>query len=383
MSSASGSEAVELAERARALVQAKPRRARTMAEQALRLARTQHDGEGRVAALHALGFARYALGDPRALPTIRAAVRAGERGGYSYRAALARRNLALYLAYAGKTKRAVREIEAARASLTGIERARTEVFRIAIYEMAGRAREVLPNSTESVRILRRSGDAIWEARVLYNRGAVLAELDDAGAARKDLERARDLYAELGLEAAVADARIELARLSFLEADVIGCLAQLGAIEIGELSDWAACWLVLVRAEAYVGLRLLPEARADLIRFIEVSTHAEAVDSVNKARLGAARLALLAGDPGTARALAATARRSFAARGQLSFAATASLLSLAAAVRDGSVRSSQIRTARNAVTTLAADGSKLEALRGQLLVARSSVVTGSPSKRRCR
>ena len=140
MSSTHGSESVELAERARALVQAKPLQGRALAEQALELARRRRDVEGRVAALHALGFARYALGDPGAMRTMQAAVRAGERGGFPERAALARRNLAVYLAYGGRTQRAVREIEAARESLTGLERARTEVFRIAIYEMAGRAR---------------------------------------------------------------------------------------------------------------------------------------------------------------------------------------------------------------------------------------------------
>ena len=377
MSSAHGSEAVELAERARALVQAKPLHARALAEEALELARRQRDNEGRVAALHALGFARYALGDPGALRTMQAAVRAGEHGGYLERAALARRNLALYLAYGGRTQRAVREIETARASLSGLERARTEVFRIAIYEMAGRAREALPGTTASLRVLHRRGDLTWEARLLYNRGTALAELGEARAARRDLERARNLYAALGLEAAVADAQIALARLRYIEADVIGCLIELGTIDTAELSDWAACWLVLFRAEAFVGLRLLPEARSDLRRFVEASTRAEAVDSVNKGRLEAAQLALLAGDPVTAGSLAATARRSFAARGQTSFAAAATLLSLAAALKVGSVRPSQIRAARNAVAILSATGSMLAALRGQLLVARALAAAASP------
>src|SRR5262245_54952672 len=112
---------LELAERAYALVQIRPSAAHALAERALALARVQHDDEGLVAALHTLGFARRALGDPRALQTMQSAVREAERRGYPRRAALARRNLAMYLAYAGRTERAVREIEAACSALEGIE----------------------------------------------------------------------------------------------------------------------------------------------------------------------------------------------------------------------------------------------------------------------
>jgi tetratricopeptide (TPR) repeat protein len=297
-------EALELAERAYALVDAKPLQASMLAEQALELARKRRDPEARVAALHALGFARFWLGDPRALATMRTAVRAGERAGDVRRVALARRNIALGLAYRGRAAQAVAEIETAQAALTGIDRARTEVFRIAVFHLAGRAREAWPASSEALRVLRRDGDTAWEARLLYNRGSSLAEVGDASAARRDLERARDLYAQLGSTAAVADARITLGRLRLVEGDVLDGLAELDAIDVGELSEWAACWLYLSRAEAFVALRLLPEARADFQRFVEASTRAHAVDSVNKARLEAARLALIAGDPAAATALAA-------------------------------------------------------------------------------
>src|SRR5207249_6806571 len=116
-------------------------------------------GEALVAGLHALGFARYVLGDPRALRTTRAAVSTGERYGHIHRAALARRTLAVFLAYAGRTTAALREIEAARGALTGIERARTEVFRIAVYELAGRADDALAGSDDALRVLRRAGDS--------------------------------------------------------------------------------------------------------------------------------------------------------------------------------------------------------------------------------
>ena len=375
MTLAARREPFELAERARDLVQAKPVEATELAEDALRLAREQRDTEAEVAALHALGFARYALGDPRALRTMRSAVRLGDRHGHVERAALARRNLALYLAYAGQTRASLREIETAQSTLSGIERARTEVFRVSVYWLAGRGAEAVEGSAPALRVLRDHHDSVWEARLLYNRAAVLTLLGRHAQARVDLERARDLYAELGLHAAAADALIELARVCLREGDYIGCLAELERIDIAMLSEWAVCWLYLCRADALVELRLLPEARADLARFEERSRHAEAIDSVNQARLDGALLALAAGDTARASEMAISARRSFAARAQSTFSAQATLIALAAATREGTVSPSALRAGTRAARRLAADGRALEALRGRLTLARAAAAGG--------
>jgi hypothetical protein len=368
-------EALALAEQAREVVQADPQAGAALAEDALDLARARRDTEGEVAALHALGFARYALGDSRALSTIRLAVRAGERHGHVRRAALARRNLALYLAYAGRMREALREIDAAQLDLRGVEGARTFVFRIAVYEMAGRGGDAIPGSAEAARALRRRGDRVWEARLRYNRGRALTRLGEHRRARGDLERARDLYDALQLAAAAADARIELARVRLREGDFVGCLAELDAVDAGSLSDWAACWLYLCRAEAFLSLRLLPEAKADLAKFEEGVGRAEAIDSLNNARLEAARLALAAGDGETAEAIAASAGRAFAARGQRSFASAAAMISLAAAARRRAVPPASLRSGAKAVKALEADGRRLDALRGHLALARAAAVGG--------
>ncbi len=368
-------EAVELAERARDLVQADPSAGERLAVDALQLARATDDTEGEVAALHALGDALYARGSPNALRTMRAAVRVGQRHEHTERAALARRNLAVYLAYAGKTRQSLREIDEAVRQLRGVERARSEVFRISVYWLAGRGAEAVDASTAALHRLRTSGDSVWEARLLYNRAAVLTLLGRHSQARADLERARDLYTKLGLDAAAADACIELARVRSRDGDYVGCLSALDEIDISSLSEWAACWLYLCRADALVELRLLPEARDDLTKFEERSRMAEAVDSVNQARLDGALLALAAGDPAQARTMAVTARRSFAARGQTTFSAQASLVSLAAVTRTHAVSPSALRAGLKATRQLAADGRPLDALRGHLVVARAAAVGG--------
>jgi CHAT domain-containing protein len=357
------------------MVQAKPFEARDLAEEALRVARAQRDKAGQVAALHALGFALYTLGDPRALRTMRAAIRTAERHDMPDRAALVRRNLAMCLAYAGKARASIREIDAAQAALQGIEQARTEVFRISVYWLAGRGAEAVVGSTPALRVLRNKRDSVWEARVLYNRAAVLTLLGRHGHARADLERARELYTALGLDAAAADACIELARVRSEDGDYIGCLAELDRVDVSTLSEWAACWLYLCRADALIELRLLPEASEDLARFEARSRNAEAVDSLNQARLDGALLALASGDSATAAAMATSARRSFAARGQTTFSSQATLIVLAAATRDQSVSRSALRAGSKATRHLEADGRTLDALRGHLVLARAAAVRG--------
>ena len=328
-----------------------------------------------MAALHALGFARYVLGDERALATVRAAVRAGVAAGLDRRAALARRNVALYLAYRGRLREAIREIETARDALRGLERARTEVFRIAVYGLAGRVAEILPASAPALRLLRARGDAVWEARLRYNRAAARGELGDRTGAHDDLERARELYSQLGLGAAVADVRVELARLSLADADELGCLRELDSLEPASLPDWGAAWLYLLRAEAELALRLLPEARADLRRFEAAASRAGAADALNTARMHAAGLALTAGDLDVATSLAAGARRSYAARGQAVFAAATATVTLGAAVARGEPPSRVLRMAGRAAEQLAAAGRPLDALRLRLLLARAAAADG--------
>jgi hypothetical protein len=134
--------------------------------------------------------------------------------------------------------------------------------------------------------------------------------------------------------------------------------------------------LLALPEVLVALRLLREARADLARFVESSARAGAADSVNKAKLDAARLALLAGDPESAASLAASAGRSFAAHGQPAYWAGAASLTLAAAVARGAVRPSMLRTGLRAAARLAATGHVVEELRTRQLVARAATELGS-------
>ncbi len=363
-----------LARTAHALVESDPRQAGELAGRALAAARADRAPEAEVAALHALGYARHELGDPRAIATLRAAVRVGERNGLAERVALVRRPLAVYLAYAGKIGAALDELDAACAALDGLELARSELFRIAVLGVAGRAPPPPASSEWAVRTLRRHRDAIWEARLLGNRGALGAERGDADAAEPDLARARDLFTALGATPAAQRAAFELARVALVRGDLPLCLARLDAIEATELPALLRSALELLRAQALVAARLMSEARAAL-HAAQAIWNAAAIEEP-EGRLELVRLTLLAGEPATAAELARTAQRSFAARGRPVYGARAAGLRLAAAIASDAVGSAALRSGGRAAATLAAHGWHAEALSVRLSVARAAVAVGS-------
>lgn len=367
-------EPLRIAEAAHALVQADAKEAAGMAEQALRLARDMRDRESEAAALHALGFARHELGDPRAIRTLRAAVRLADRHGLGRRAALARRPLAGALAYRGEIDAALRELDTAAASLEPLELARTEVFRISVLGNAGRLPASLSASDRALEVLRREGDAIWEARLLKNRGLQLAFRGDAIAAEADLARARDLYASLGATEASFAAQFELAGIALTRGDLPACLARLDAIEAERVPPRQRAGFELLRAQALTAGRLTSEAR-DALELARQIWRRAGIDDPHE-RLEVIRLTLVGGNPTQAYALAAAARRSFAAQHRDVYCARATGLWLAAAIGAGSVRPSALRSGRRAVATLSAAGWRSDAQRVRLLVARAAIELGS-------
>jgi CHAT domain len=368
-----------LAESAYALVQSDAAAAAQLGQRALQMARERGEVEAEVAALHALSFARHELGDPRSLRTIRTAVRIGERHGLKRRTALVRRRLAIDLATRGAAGAALRELEIACASLDRLELARSEVFRLAILILSGRMPESTLGADRALETLRREGDAIWEARLLRNRGTMQAERGDLAAAEADLIRARDLYAGLGATEAAFGTDIQLARTALTKGDLPGCLARLDAIGGGGISPKKRAELELLRAQAFAVGRLRSEA-LHAPALAEAIWRRSRIDDY-EGRLEALRLTLLAGDPVTAQALARRAQRSFVARGRDVHGSLAAGLAVAAAIAAGAVRPSALRSGRQAARTLAAAGWREEALRVRLSVARAALELGSAAAAR--
>jgi CHAT domain-containing protein len=370
-----GENALELAQAAFEQVEADPSAAAALAERALGLARRQRHPEAEVAALHALSFAQHELGDSRAIRTIRSAVRSGERHGLTRRTALARRRLALDLAGRGAITAAMRELELACAGLDRHERARSEVFRIAVLWYGGTTTEPLTGTDAALATLREQGDAFWEAQLLRNRGAFLAERGDTIAAERDLTRARELFTGLGATAAASATETELARNALIRGEVPECLARLDAIDPDDVSPRITAELSLLRAQATAMARLRAESLQALGEAEAIWRRSGQDDHV--LRLETIRLKLLAGDAVAARALALRTQRSFVAQQRHVYGARAAVLALAASIAARAVSRSALRSGRRAADTLAGAGWQQEARRAQLMVARAAIELGSP------
>ena len=341
-----------------------------MAERALERARIDGLREAEVAALHALSFARFELGDDRAKATIRSAIRIADRHGLARRAGMARRRLAHQLAGEGAIAEALRHLDAASAGFDEHELARTYVFRIAIAMIGGRASPSLAETDRALTTLRAAGDLVWEARLLRNRGTVAAERGDAAAAEADLARAYELFSSLGAREAAFATELQLVRVDLERGDLPACLARLDAVRTTDVTPPNVAEIELVRALVLASARLMEEALESLRRAQDVWRRVRFDDF--EAELEIVRLTLLAGDATAARALARSARSRFARRGAEIAHARAVALSVASAVSLAAVRPPDVEDARRAAVTLATGGWHQEAVRARVTVARAAL-----------
>jgi CHAT domain len=366
-------EPLALAQEAFDRVEVNAAEAAALAERALKLARSVRAREAEVAALHALSFAWSELGDPRAKPTIRMAIRTADRHGLQRRAGMARRRLAHLLAEEGAIAAATRQLDAASADFDEHELARTHVFRIAIAMIGGRTPPPRADTDRAIATLRAAGDRLWEARLLRNRGSVAAERGDPAAAESDLTRARDLFSLLGAREAAFATELELVRVELSRGDLPGCLARLDAVRTHDVSPANAAEIEFLRGLVLASARLMDEALTSL-RHAQEASRRQRFDDF-EGQLEIVRLTLLAGDTVLARSLARDARARFARRGAEIYRARAIALSVAASVVLGAARSSELRDADVAAATLEVNGWHEEASRARLTIARGAITLG--------
>jgi hypothetical protein len=308
--------ALALAQEAHALVQVDPKQAAALAERALELA---EDTEAEIAARYALGWALHALGKAvQGDATLRAGIRLARKSGDERGEGLLRRLLAFQLSVDGHHRAARRELDAALALLSGLDRAQSQVHRIEIVRRGARGdpelhRRLSSDAASALRRLRREGDAFWEARLRFNRGLLHKDRGELALAEADVARARALYAGAGAGPAALNASAVLAHVALLRGDVLGCLRLLALIDLSALPPVVAYNVQQCRLLAFTQARLLPEARTAGEAYVALCKRTGGHDFVPEATLDLATIALMAGDPGSATRLATTALRSFAAR----------------------------------------------------------------------
>jgi CHAT domain len=370
-----------LAEEAYGLVQVDPRRAQEVAQQAQAAAVAAGDHAAQVAALHALTWSQFVLGDPRWATTGRLGIRIGERAGELERAALLRRHFAQNLAAAGKIRAAVQELDLAVECLTGLERVRSQVARVVIQRRAhasdpSRHRRVVADARVAARRLRAAGDRLWEARLAYNLGVLELDRSEIDAAESDLRRAFTLYTALGAQTAATEALLVLAVVSLRRGDVVEGLATIDSVELRDPQGSTLNNLLSCRLTACLQARLMAEAAAAADDLVRLSETAGWRDFLAQNRLSQANVAILSGDFAAGKMLAAAAGRAFSARGKRVNAALARRTALEAGLLGGEVTRRSLRACMAIAETLDGAGWRTEALRTHLLAGRAALELGA-------
>jgi len=365
------------------LAEADPGRSAALASAVAERARAVHDVEATAIAERALGLAALHTDDlDTAMRHLRAAIALSRRARSPRLAAEARMTLAYVLNGRGWPRQALREINAAVVELDGVERARAEAQRGAILQLLGRLDEALISFRESLPVLRRFGDRLWEQRVLSNRGVVYGYRNEFAAAEKDLREAAALCEQLDLGLSVGFVQQNLGWISTQRGDVPAALDYLDLAEQRFRDLGSRLGFVLAdRSELLLSVRLVSEALQAGEQAVREFEHEGQRIALPEARLLLARAAGLAGDNAGAVEQARRAVAEFTRQQRPHWAALARFVLLSSRL-GGSERPRvavrQMARAADALTVTGWSGAALEArlLAGQLAIDRGWQSEGS-------
>lgn len=357
------------------LVQAQPRLARSLAVSARAAAVRAGDGEAASMAERALGLVAKEQSDmAAACAHLRTAVRLAERVGSQARAGEARMSLSLVLAHQGDAAGALREVDLATASLTGEAAAQAQMQRALILQHLDRFAEALEGYRRALAVFRRSGDKLWETRVLCNRGVLHTNRGDFTHGHADLLRALDLCEEIGYELGAGMVQHNLGYLCARRGDVLAALDWYD----GAALRYRAAGVsppMLDRAELLLSLRLVAEARATAEQAVEELGRGRMALRLAEARLILSQAALLDGDLVTARSVAEQARRGFSRQRRPAWAALARYAQLRAEWSAGDRSARTLASARRTARSLADVGWAVAAMDARVLAARMALELG--------
>ena len=363
------------AERAIELAPDSPRRARALAEAALR--RAGDDVEAVAVAERALGLAALGLRDgDAAVVHLRRAVVVASAVDLRVRAAEARMSLGRALLYTGDSRGAFREIDAAGAALNGLAGARLQLQRAILLLHHHRLDEALEGYRAALVVLRRHGDRLWEARALNNRGLVHAYRGSLGLAEDDLSASSRIYSELGLDLALAEVEHNLGWVAARRGDVPTALDLYDSSQERRRAQGVPLAYGLSdRCELLLTVRLVAEAREAAEQAVAELARGSMALETAEARLMLAETALVEGDFETARSEAETAARAFGRQRRPRWVALARYAALRATFLEHGPSVESLRASRRAASSLASAGWSVAALDAHLLGARIALALG--------
>lgn len=293
------------------LAAVQPARARQLALAAEHAARTTRDRNAQSIAKRALGVAAMQLRDlDEAVAQLRGSVAIARRAGATQLAGEARMSLASALVLHGSAGLAFRQIGTALRELQGPAAARARVQQAAILQELGRIDEALEALRPALPVLRRAGDAQWEARALNNRSLLHLERREFAAAEADLLNAIELCTRHDLDLLRAYAEQNLGCLRASRGEVSAALASFDrAEEHYRRLDMEVGSLLVDRARLLLSVRLVGEARATAEAAVRAYARQKRIN-VPEAQLLLSTVALVEGDLVAAEEAAEQAAREF-------------------------------------------------------------------------
>ncbi len=307
------------------MVFARPRQAMTAATAMLADGRGPYEAS---IAHQAIGILRREFGDlDAAIRELRQAVRLARRSGSPDREADVLATLGIALLQHGRTRPGLSALDTAAALSSGTTRARVLFRRAGARWILGRHGAALDDLELAAPALLGAGDTVWAARALTLRGHVRLARGSVALADEDFRVAQRMFATTSQEHDSVVAIQNRGVVAFRAGDLPVALDLLDEADRGfqalgtPMFDLAAdrCAVLLAAGLARDALEQADGALRHLARLRGQATmRAELL-------LIAARAALLAGDPGTARARAGEARTLFAGQRRAWWAAHAQLI----------------------------------------------------------
>lgn len=338
------------------------------------LAHASDDAWAQSLAHEALGVAAQHQQDLEAAVDLhRQAVAIASDASLAERAAQARMSLCHALLSRGEPAAALREVDRAAAVLAGSDRAAVLLRRALVLQRLGRLDESLEAYDAALPLLQQSGDQMWEARLLSNRGVLHVYRAAFAAAERDLLRAEQLHTDLEQTLASAQVRHNLGFLNARRGDVPRALqcfdaaartyARLGITDFIGLAD---------RCELLISARLLDEAEELATQAVTELDRARMDSDLAEARLTLAHVKLLLGNTDAARSTARDAEKQFVAQDRAPWVVLAGYVILRADWHAGQRDQAFVRRADRTARELAANGWVTAAADARLIAARSAL-----------
>ena len=315
-----------------------------------------------------------------AIAELRIALRLAITSGDLPRQADVRATLGVALTWIGRSKQGLAALDRAASQARGASLGRVLMRRASTLKRLGRYEEALDDLGRALPLLRRAGDAVWEARSLSHRAEVYLAFGNTTRAEADFARAEELFASNGQELESAKAVHNRGLVAIVRGDLPSALAylevagqrydSLGAMEPQLVID--RCLTLLAAGLAADAMR---EADAAVAQF-----GLGGGDVLKRTELiyVAATAALSAADPPSALERAGHARRLFRAHGRDLWESRARLVVVRARYANGE-SSARLLAQTEQVASRLDDLRDEDASRAHLLAGRIALARGAGAR----